>query len=251
MLGFDFPIGLPRAYATKVGVSSFPEFLQVAGTGVWSRFFDVADAPGELSHHRPFYPRTYMPKGAKQRSHLTSALGLDFDQLLRRCEQPQSGRRSACPLFWTCGGQQVGKGALTGWRLLQSEPRQETALWPFDGRITDLAWRAPTVIVETYPAEFYAQIGLRMSGSKQEQAVRAAQRSPLRAVAKALGVNLDPRLDTLIHNGFGPSKSGEDPFDAVVGLLGMLNVLVGRQPEGTPRNDDLVTTVEGWMLGQP
>src|SRR5712691_10825018 len=35
MVGFDFPIGLPKAYATAAGISSFPEFLDTLGSPPW------------------------------------------------------------------------------------------------------------------------------------------------------------------------------------------------------------------------
>jgi hypothetical protein len=50
-------------------------------------------------------------------------------------------------------------------------------------------------------------------------------------------------------DGFGPFKSGEDPFDAFVGLIGMIEVVEGRRDEGnTFAGDDI--TWEGWILGQ-
>ncbi|WP_423228371.1 hypothetical protein [Rhizobium tumorigenes] len=51
-----------------------------------------------------------------------------------------------------------------------------------------------------------------------------------------------------LRDGFGADKSGEDRFDAVVGLLGMLEVATGRRPEGSPDSDS-VKRVEGWILG--
>jgi hypothetical protein len=53
----------------------------------------------------------------------------------------------------------------------------------------------------------------------------------------------------MILDGFGPSPEGEDPFDATVGLLGMINVSLGYKPPGEP--DDKVTRkIEGWIFGQ-
>ena len=42
-------------------------------------------------------------------------------------------------------------------------------------------------------------------------------------------------------NGFGPSKSGEDPFDAFVGLIGMIEVVDGRRDEGIASAGDGIT----------
>src|SRR2546430_702964 len=71
VLGFDFPIGIPRAYANRVGVTNFLDFLWDDCTrDDWREFFEVADNRDEIGLHRPFYPRTFMPKGAKRQEHL-------------------------------------------------------------------------------------------------------------------------------------------------------------------------------------
>jgi hypothetical protein len=110
--GFDFPIGVPRTYAERAGIANFPEFLCECGRGEWRDFFEVADSPEEITLQCTFYPRTYLPKGAKLRSHLTAGLGLAYDDLLRRCDRAGKGRRAAYAIFWTCGGNQVGRGAI-------------------------------------------------------------------------------------------------------------------------------------------
>ncbi|WP_143523529.1 hypothetical protein [Pararhizobium arenae] len=56
-------------------------------------------------------------------------------------------------------------------------------------------------------------------------------------------------LQSLISDGFGNGKDGEDRFDATVGLLGMIDVVDGRRSEGVPEADN-VKTWEGWILGQ-
>ena len=58
-----------------------------------------------------------------------------------------------------------------------------------------------------------------------------------------------PNLVEAIHDGFGPARDGEDPFDAVVGLFPMLDVLLGYRHDGAP-DDEAVRQVEGWILGQ-
>jgi len=40
----------------------------------------------------------------------------------------------------------------------------------------------------------------------------------------------------------------DDDFDAVIGLLGMINVVRRRQAEGRPASDEMLA-IEGWMLG--
>ena len=151
VLGFDFPIGVPRAYARRAGITHFPSFLREAGHGAWEAFFEVADLPEEISLTRPFFPRSGLPKGSKSRGQLEQRLGLSWADLLRRCERVQPDRREACSLFWTLGGNQVGKGALTGWRLLQAAPAGSLNFWPFDGPLVELVQPGRVVVTETYP----------------------------------------------------------------------------------------------------
>jgi hypothetical protein len=250
LLGFDFPIGLPRAYAAKTGISFFPEVLGQFGAGEWSRFWEVADAPETISLHRPFYPSR---PGGRKLSHLTDALGLDRAQLFRRCELKTFDRRAACPLFWTLGGNQVGKGALSGWRILQPVLQAaDTAIWPFHGRLSSCLQSASIVVAETYPAEFYGHLGVRfdhLTGGKRTGGGRAAQSEALLRWASQHDVELTAAHREAIASGFGIRSDGEDRFDALIGLFGMLNVVLGNRPPGDPHND-AATSVEGWILGQ-
>jgi hypothetical protein len=62
-------------------------------------------------------------------------------------------------------------------------------------------------------------------------------------------VHLSPVLSTLLADGFGPSKDGEDLFDATVGLFSMLEVVLGHRAPGEPATAS-VRNLEGWILGQ-
>ena len=249
VLGFDFSIGVPEAYARRAGITHFPTFLRQAGHGAWEAFFEVADAPAEISLQRPFYPRSGLPQGTKRRAQLEAALGLSWAELLRRCERAQPDRRAACALFWTLGGNQVGKGSLAGWRLLQAAPPDTSSFWPFDGVLDDLVQPGRVVVTETYPAESAQHIGVGRVVGKQHQLVRRSHAPALVGFAERAGIRLDETLRALIADGFGSSSAGEDPFDAVIGLFGMINVLAGGRPAHEP-SDDAVRTVEGWILGQ-
>ena len=59
-------------------------------------------------------------------------------------------------------------------------------------------------------------------------------------------MTLDPKLKRDIETGF---PDGDDAFDATVGLLGMLEVLMNRRKSGEP-DDESVRKLEGWILGQ-
>lgn len=257
--GFDFPIGVPARYARGAGIGDFVGTLPLFGQGVWQEFYNVAKLPREIGPYRPFYPSR---PGGTSHADLVSAHGVEaIAELLRQCERPTGSRGAACPLFWTLGGNQVGKGAISGWRDLLApalaDPKLDVALWPFAGAFSSLLRPGRLVIVETYPADVYARIGvdLRRGASngrsgKTWQASRAANAPALATWAARAGVAFAPALTAQLQGGFGSSKAGEDPFDAVIGLCGMLDVVLGRTAPGEP-NDPVVRRIEGWILGMP
>lgn len=252
-LGVDFPIGLPLAYASRVGVNNFVDLLPRLGAGEWADFYEVAAAPEEISLHRPFYP--FRP-GGTCRQHLLDGLGIpSIDDLRRVCDRGYPGRRAAAPIFWTMGAQQVGKAAIAGWRNVLGPALRSTtdvSLWPFAGPLEVLLARGGIVVAESYPAEFYGHLGLAWepgSGGKRCRTARAAHAGPLLAWAAANPVRLSTELAATLRDGFGETADGEDRFDAVVGLMGMLNVMLGHRPAGEPA-DERVRRVEGWILGQ-
>ena len=50
-----------------------------------------------------------------------------------------------------------------------------------------------------------------------------------------------------LEGGFGDDRTGEDRFDAAIGLLAMLAVVLGSREAGAP-NDRALIAVEGWIL---
>ncbi|MBD0274833.1 MAG: hypothetical protein ICV73_23265 [Acetobacteraceae bacterium] len=58
-----------------------------------------------------------------------------------------------------------------------------------------------------------------------------------------------PALAAAVADGFGADAAGEDRFDSVVGLLGLIGVLDGARPDFVP-DDPWVRRWEGWVLGQ-
>ncbi len=257
-VGFDFPLGLPRAYARRAGIDNFRNFLSALDRDPWRRFFCVAEHPGDISPTRPFYPAKSGKRGTVARRHLLQGLGLEsYQDLLRVCDRASEGRRAACAMFWTLGPQQVGKAAIVGWRdLLIPALRSDSdlVLWPFDGELGKLLSRHGVVAAETYPAEVYGHLGLRPGTgrrreSKRLQVARTAVAPRFLELAGSLGLRLEPDLCETIADGFGPSPDGEDPFDATVGLFGMVNVALGRRSPGTPCDLE-IQRIEGWILGQ-
>ncbi len=255
LLGVDFPLGLPMAYAQAAGIASFTELLPELGKDEWSGFFELCDDAADIGLHRPFYPRR--PGGTSQ-AQLAEALGVgDMDDLRRRCERKTERRGAAAPLFWTLGAQQVGRAAISGWRdLLQpalNEAASDLRLWPFEGSLGNLLVAPRVVVAETYPAECAVQIGLGAPGrrwSKRRQSDRAAHAFALLDWARARRVSIDESLQPLIRDGFGDLASGEDQFDSLIGLAGMLDVVLGARPEMPPMSNER-RLIEGWILGQP
>jgi hypothetical protein len=113
-----------------------------------------------------------------------------------------------------------------------------------------------TVIVESYPAEFYSRLGVRFTASKpggksgkRDQSDRCKQSEPLLAWAGENRIDLDAELEHSIREGFGSSVDGEDRFDAVAGLFGMLDVLAHLDRFVEPESP-YVREIEGWIFGQ-
>ena len=250
MIGFDLPIGLPAAYAERSGIESFIEWLPQLGYGKWAEFYSVAEKPDQITTRRPFYPQR--PGGTAMR-HLLYGLGVDSsNDLLRLCDRAYAGRPAAAPLFWTMGAKQVGKAAISGWRDLLAPALRSydpsVAIWPFDGELHELLQSESVIVVETYPAEFYRHLGLEL-GSKRNPEDRRANAPLLLEWADKLETEPTSKMRAVMRDGFGPSPDGEDPFDAAVGLFGILNVVLGYRPSGEP-SDAVIRKVEGWMLGQ-
>lgn len=247
LVGFDFPIGLPAHYGEKTGLPHFRAALTALGQGEWADWFTVCDEARQISILRPFYP---MRPGGTSRANLLTGLTLTAEQVLRLCEKGTPHRSPACSIFWTLGGNQVGKGAISGWQEILKPNLNLLKVWPFDGTIEDLSQSANMIVAETYPGEVYHQLELPRRGwSKRKQAGRRHVAPMLEARITKRGYHLAEGFYELIKDGFTASLSGEDEFDALVGMLGMLDVVEGHRPEGFP-TDPRTMQWEGWILGQ-
>jgi hypothetical protein len=252
--GFDFPIGLPVAYARRAGIDRFVDALPRFGTGEWAWFYDVARTPGEIGARRPFYPAG---NGGTSHAHLVAGLGAgEMRDLLRECDRGGAGERTACCVFWTLGPQQVGRSAIAGWRDLLAPAlaaaSDDVGVWPFHGALDALLAGRRVVVVESYPAEACVHLGFAPPGhgwSKQCQADRRARARALLGWAARREVVLSERLRTQIVDGFGPARGGDDRFDSVVGLMSMIEIILGHRPDGAP-DAAPVRDVEGWIFGR-
>jgi hypothetical protein len=251
LFGFDFPIGIPHAYGAQTQFAGFEEALSQFGHGEWKHFYNVADDPKDVSLIRPFYPNT-STRGRKH-AHLYGPLNVkSIDDLRRACERKTPHRPAACPLFWTLGGNQVGKAAIDGWQnIIGPALALGASLWPFDGSLKDLSTLPGSILCETYPREAYNHLGILFlpNESKRNQEHRRRVLSNI-AWDRGRTITLTPSAKAQVIDGFGPAKFGEDAFDAFVGLLGMIEVVENRRPECGSLHSREVTILEGWILGQ-
>jgi hypothetical protein len=246
LFGFDFPIGIPAAYAASIRVTNFKEFLIKLGSKEWAQFYSVCAKASEITKYCPFYP--FRPGGTCHK-HLLSALGVKcIDDLRRQCELETAERNAACPLFWTLGANQVGKGAIVGWRdvIVPALADATVKLWPFDGVLDHLLLPGNLVVAETYPAEACRWLLGRPLKGKGKLDVRKSASTALVSWAQRRGVRLHSNLKQVIEQGV---PNGDDAFDAVIGLFGMLEVVLGHRATGEPI-DKAVRDIEGWILGQ-
>ena len=240
LAAFDCPIGVSRDYAAMAELSSFRAALQVFGTGRFGRFYELADCAADIATERPFYPA----RGVKgvTRGDLRKVLG-DAAFAPRVCDR----LAGAGPIFWLVGPRQVGRSAVCIWRDLIAPRLDRVALWPFDGPLTELLAGGRAVVAEMYPAFLLRTLGVTVA-RKSERAARAACG---RELLRRLGA--EARLDlalvrALLVDGFGATRSGEDPFDATIACVALARLLLD---DSMPEPLDDARTVEGWILGLP
>ncbi|WP_110666695.1 DUF429 domain-containing protein [Salinicola halophilus] len=249
LAGFDFCLGVPEAWANRAGVEHFTTWLDRLGQGAWPEFFDVAETAAEISLRRPFYPR--VSRKGVTRDALVAALGVaDFDALRREGERRVPGRLPS-PLFWTLGANQVGKATLAGWRdVILPARRRGARLWPFDGELAALARSGMPVLCETWPTLAADRLGvaLRHAQSKRRQADRQsrAQRLLTCHAERGIDVHFTPAARAQIGRGFGTTAAGEDAFDAMLGLLAMIDQV---EAFAVPNLGVAQREREGWTLG--
>ena len=245
LAGFDFPIGLPERIGLAGAWATFPEALAALPPA----FFAVAERPDEIGPDRPFYPAR---PGGTSHAQLLAAHGvIRIAELMRRCERAAPGRRAAGCMLWTLGAAQVGRAALNGWAGVVRPARSRGAkLWPFHGSLEALGSSGLPVLAETYPADGYARLGAPFGPgqSKRRRADRATKAPALRAWARASDVDLAPALAAGLDDGFGEQDRGGDRFDAVIGLLAMIDDL--RRGPTEPPADPAVRRWEGWIMGR-
>jgi hypothetical protein len=246
LIGFDFPIGLPIAYAQRVGMTSFRKAMSQFGRNRWKSFYKISNIPNFC---QPFFPLPTREPG-KYRNRLAKALECqDLSVLRRRCELKTTTRRAAECLFFTLGGAQVGPAAISGWRDVIQPSLDRIKLWPFDGDLSSLLSTQGVTIAEIYPAEAYLHLGVKIgSGTGRTKTSREDRREAVKHWPSQFNsdeIRLSAAALSWVEWGF----ASEDDFDALAGLLSMLQIVTGQRGSAVPDTDE-IRQIEGWILGQ-
>jgi len=238
LVAFDCPLGVSREYAALAGLGCFRDALGAFGAGRFERFYEFAAGADDITIERPFYPLQGV-KGTS-RAHLRKALG-DAAFAPRVCDR-QAG---AGPIFWLVGPRQVGRSAVCVWRDVVAPRLGRIALWPFDGPLAALIASGRPVVAEMYPAFLLRTLGVTVARKSDPAARAACGQALLRRI------DADARLDVdavrgQLRDGFGPARSGEDPFDATIACIALARLLLD---DAMPEPPDHARAVEGWILG--
>jgi hypothetical protein len=240
LAAFDCPIGVSRDYAAMAELHSFRGALAVFGRGRFGRFYEFADCAADIATERPFYPK-HGVKGVS-RDDLRKGLG-DAAFAPRVCDQ----LTKAGPIFWILGPRQVGRSAACIWRELLAPRLDRVALWPFDGALDDLLAGGRPVVGEMYPAFLLRTLGVTVLAKPKQEARRLCGKELLERVGTDKRLDLDAVRAPLL-DGFGASRSGEDPFDATIACIALARLLLD---DAIPEPPEAARVIEGWILGLP
>jgi hypothetical protein len=243
LVGFDFPIGIPLAYAQVAGVECFRTLLAGIGrASPWERFWEAVPPTEAPSVHRPLYPAKNGVKGSVKKATLVSGIGVEsYDSLKREIDR----RQNAECMFWSLGAKQVAKACFVGWREELQPMLGSVLLWPFDGSLAELNATPGVVVCEIYPAAAARRIEAKILGSKGEQDHRRGVARALFDAATRNNCRVEPMATLQIETGFA---EGDDAFDACIGVIAMLDVVNTYSDIDEPPSD-IARDTEGWILG--
>jgi len=240
LVGFDAPIGAPASFLRAVGGASFPAWLRSLRD---ERVFDPLPNTGRWSVKRPF---VRIPAGEGSRRAFERRLRKRGFETLRRID----ALAHAKPAFIVSGiPGSVGSATMDIWRGLGAALRARAAapaLWPFDGRLLELASAHRVVVGEIYPRLAYALAAAPnvaadlhpIAVAKSRPALRSSFLERVSVWADRAGVALED---------LGPARDSEDAFDACVTAAALLRC----ELEGTPLSDPTLedAVAEGGILG--
>jgi hypothetical protein len=139
--------------------------------------------------------------------------------------------------------------AIAGWRDVIQPSLDQIKLWPFDGGLSSLLSTEGVTIAEIYPAEAYLHLGVKIgSGTGRTKTSRADRKEATKRWSSqfsASEIRLSDAAQSWVEWGF----RSEDDFDAMAGLLSMLQIVTGHRSCAVPDTVE-VKQIEGWILGQ-
>ena len=134
LLGFDFPIGIPRAYALRAGIANFAVWFR--NLDLDSPFFSVATISRTSRPSDRSFPDRLRSGSRASRSATAKRSGSRLTTLSARPIERTVTARAASEMFWTLGPSAVGKATLAGWRDTIRPALAETAGAIRSGRST-------------------------------------------------------------------------------------------------------------------
>ena len=216
----DVPIGLPSGFQEVYGCRTFIRWLENRmNRQGWTDL--VTDSVASQSPQRPF---VVCKRGESK---------YDGRFPRRVCEEKTNGES----LYWCVGGKQVGKAALHFWHRtllpLREHLGDDLAIWPFES-----IEEKNVVIAECYPAILYNRVwGRRVTKTNPYDVVDAVYEEK-----RNLADYCDDK--TWLHG-----VSSDDEFDMLTTALAIARWNCQPCHFLTAPDEDLIRTVEGWMLG--
>lgn len=119
--------------------------------------------------------------------------------------------------------------------------------WPFDGTLPDLLKKPGITVVEIYPKEAYKHLNVLIgAGTGMSKGNRENRKEASKHLYES---NLDRiRISRAAESWFTSGFNSDDDFDAMMGLLSMLQIVTGQYDYSIP-DDEIVHDIEGWILG--
>lgn len=246
LVGVDLVLGVPQSYWELVLAeprygqpSTFIDWLGQLGDN--REFFDPTNVVKDHEQWRVDRPWFHVPRG---QGGLTSFTQKTRDGFRRRIDQ----KTGAKPVFVVSGiPGTVGSGTRDFWQELAglSASRCDFAVWPFDGRLSDLLNSKGVVLAETYPGLAYAAALAddlpteRFGVGKTKPDQRNHVCNLLEDVAWVNAYDVDIG-DT------APARDDEDDFDAYLTAAAVLRCYLEETP--VVRHEWIDQVAEGSML---
>lgn len=230
LVALDLPLGVPAGYlgaargsAVFAGAQCFLDLL--ARACQVPRYFEPTSDPADWRVERPFF-------AVPRRGLLAyeSAIALRGASA-RRAVDIQTGAK---PIFAKSGiPGSVGTGTIDVWRALGPllKPARIFTVWPFEGRLTELAARSKLVLAEIYPRAAYATALLGEAARDRPRASIGKRHACCRAwcVGKLLRASWIQQHGVTLRD-TEEAVASEDSFDALLTAAALLRCAV----EGWP-----------------